>query len=172
MAIIDVFDKLSDGRSCMVDVLVSGGIDLFGFEGLHEALRHGVVIRAAGAAHAGLDAGSFEPGDVVAAGVLNALIGVVDQLARNDIAVSQSHLKCAQSQGRGEMVLKRPADHLAAERVQHDRQIDEGLGQVEWSKRQGVVELFPRLSSPNRTCTSQRIRLSVQVVLIAKATSA
>ena len=100
MAIIDVFDKLSDGRSCMVDVLVSGGIDLFGFEGLHEALRHGVVIRAAGATHAGLDAGSFEPGDVVAAGVLNALIGVVDQLARNDIAVSQSHLKCAQSQGR------------------------------------------------------------------------
>ena len=43
---------------------------------------------------------------------------------------------------------------------------------LEWSKRQGVVELFPCLSSPNRTCTFQRIRLSVQVLLKAKATSA
>ncbi|SOE68322.1 hypothetical protein SAMN05446635_3273 [Burkholderia sp. OK233] len=43
---------------------------------------------------------------------------------------------------------------------------------AEWSKRQGVVELSPCLSSPNRTCTSQRIRLSVEVLLIAKATSA
>ena len=42
----------------------------------------------------------------------------------------------------------------------------------EWSKRQSVVELFPCLSSPNRTGTSQRIRLSVQVLLIAKVTSA
>ncbi|MGF6931146.1 hypothetical protein OKW41_000285 [Paraburkholderia sp. UCT70] len=33
----------------------------------------------------------------------------------------------------------------------------------EWSKRQGVVELFPGLSSPNRTCASQRIRLSAEV---------
>src|ERR1035441_9797230 len=33
---------------------------------------------------------------------------------------------------------------------------------LEWSKRQSVVELFPCLFSPNRTCTSQRIRLSVQ----------
>ena len=41
-----------------------------------------------------------------------------------------------------------------------------------WSKRQSVVELSPCLSSPNRTCTSQRTRLSVQVLLIAKVTSA
>jgi hypothetical protein len=43
---------------------------------------------------------------------------------------------------------------------------------LEWSKKQGVVELFPCFSSPNRTCTSQRIRLSIEVSLIAKATSA
>ena len=41
----------------------------------------------------------------------------------------------------------------------------------QWSKRQGVVELFPCLSSPNRTCTSQRIRLSIQERPIAMATS-
>jgi hypothetical protein len=44
-------------------------------------------------------------------------------------------------------------------------------GDLEWSERPGVVELFPGLSSPNRTCTSQRIRLSIQVLLKAKATS-
>jgi hypothetical protein len=46
------------------------------------------------------------------------------------------------------------------------------LAFLEWSKKQGVVELFPCFSSPNRTCTSQRIRLSIEVSLIAKATSA
>jgi len=32
---------------------------------------------------------------------------------------------------------------------------------AEWSKKQGVLELFPCFSSTNRTCTSQRIRLSI-----------
>jgi hypothetical protein len=41
---------------------------------------------------------------------------------------------------------------------------------LEWSKRQGVVELFPCLSSPNRTCASQRIRLSAEVSFQSKAT--
>jgi len=123
MAIIDVFNKLSDGRAGMVDILISGGVGLFGFEGLHKALRHGIVIRAARTAHAGLDAGSFQAGDVVAAGVLNAPIGLVDQLAGTDIALSQGHIERAQGDGRGEMILQRPADHLAAERIQHHRQI-------------------------------------------------
>ena len=112
MAIINVFNKLSDGRSCMVDVLVSGGIDLFGFEGFHEALGHGIVIRATRAAHAGLDACSFQAGDVLSAGVLHSPIGVVDQLAGNDGAISQSHIECAQSQDRCEMVFPAPSRPL------------------------------------------------------------
>lgn len=51
-------------------------------------------------------------------------------------------------------------------------QINPFATNLQWSKRQGVVELFPCLSSPNRTCTSQRIRLSIEALLIAKATSA
>lgn len=43
MAIIDFFDEGSDGRSGMVDVPVGRGIDLFGFEGLHETFGHGRV---------------------------------------------------------------------------------------------------------------------------------
>ena len=113
----------------MVDVPVGGGVDLFGFEGLHEALGHGIVIGAAGPAHAGLDAGGFQAGDVVAAGVLNAPVGVVDQARRRTTTRLSGHLQRVQGQARGEMVFQRPADHLAAEGVQHDRQIDEGLGE-------------------------------------------
>ena len=42
---------------------------------------------------------------------------------------------------------------------------------AQWSKRQGVVELFPGLSSPNRTGASQRMRLSIQQWLMAITTS-
>lgn len=55
----------------------------------------------------------------------------------------------------------RPTDHKPIEAIDDRRQIDFAGRNLEWSKRQGVVELFPCLSSPNRTCTSQRIRLSI-----------
>ena len=45
------------------------------------------------------------------------------------------------------------------------------VAKTEWSKRQGVVELFPGLSSPNRTGASQRMRLSIQQWLMAITTS-
>jgi hypothetical protein len=56
--------------------------------------------------------------------------------------------------------------------IDNGHQVDEAAPHGEWSERPGVVELSPGLSSPNRTCTSQRIRLSIQVLLKAKATSA
>jgi hypothetical protein len=61
---------------------------------------------------------------------------------------------------------------MATEQIYNFSEKESAFLVGKWSKRQGVVELSPRLSSPNRTCTSQRIRLSVQVLLIAKATSA
>ncbi len=64
------------------------------------------------------------------------------------------------------------AGDFAGEHVLDACQVEPALPGGQWSKRQGVVELFPCLSSPNRTCTSQRIRLSVQALLMAKATSA
>jgi hypothetical protein len=55
-------------------------------------------------------------------------------------------------------------DDLARKDVLDPGQIQPALTGGEWSERPGVVELFPGLSSPNRTCTSQRIRLSVSSV--------
>jgi hypothetical protein len=55
-----------------------------------------------------------------------------------------------------------PADDLAAEDIEEQVEVEElpANGRRQWSKKQGVVELFPCFSSPNRTCTFQRIRLS------------
>jgi len=65
-----------------------------------------------------------------------------------------------------------PADDAPGEYIDHERHVHEPGPRREWSERPGVVELSPGLSSPNRTCTSQRIRLSIQVLLKAKARSA
>jgi len=73
---------------------------------------------------------------------------------------------------RGHARLHRPANDATRVQVEHHGHVQPAFGSPEWSERLGVVELFPSLSSPNRTCTSQRIRLSIQVLLKAKATSA
>ena len=70
-----------------------------------------------------------------------------------------------------ERVRRSPPHDPSGIHVDHERYVDESAPRSEWSKRQGVVELSPRLSSPNRTCTSQRIRLSIQEGPMAMATS-
>jgi hypothetical protein len=62
------------------------------------------------------------------------------------------------------MILHRPTDNFARARIQHDRQEQKARPCREWSERPGVVELFPGLSAPNRTCTFPRIRLSISSV--------
>ena len=63
-----------------------------------------------------------------------------------------------------------PADDVAAEDIEDDVQVKaRPFGRpLEWSERPGVVELFPGLSAPNRTCTFQRIRLSISSVAHSK----
>ncbi len=63
-------------------------------------------------------------------------------------------------------------DHLTGEQILDAGEIEPAFRGRQWSERPGVVALSPSLSSPNRTCTSQRIRLSIQALRNAKATSA
>ncbi len=78
LAVVGGFNELSDDRPGMGEITVGAGIDLFVLERLHETLGHGVVVRAPGPAHAGLDAGGLKAGNVVAAGVLHAAVGMVN----------------------------------------------------------------------------------------------
>src|SRR5450755_356293 len=99
------------------------------------------------------------------AGVLAAAVAMEDMSSLFVWAAPQAgHLQRIDDQIAAHLRLHRPAHHTAAEQVDDHGQKQPALVGWEWSKRQGVVELFPCLSSPNRTCTFQRIRLSVQVL--------
>ena len=65
------------------EVLILAGIDLLALDRLHEALGHGIVIGAACPAHARLDAGGLQPGDIITVRILRAAIGVVDQASQD-----------------------------------------------------------------------------------------
>jgi hypothetical protein len=80
----------------------------------------------------------------------------------------ESHIDGRQHQLGPQVVLHRPTDDFARARIQHDRQVQETRPCGEWSERPGVVELFPGLSAPNRTCTFPRIRLSISSVAHSK----
>ena len=88
LAIVDFFDESANFVVRMMCVTIAASVDLLLLERLHEALRHRVVVRAANPAHARLDGVRLEPADVVAARVLHATIGMMDQagcrLSRGD----------------------------------------------------------------------------------------
>ena len=98
-------------------------VEQLAFEGGEEALAHGVVVaipdRSGGRAHAGVAAALAE-GD---RGVLRSLVGMVDHAVGP--ALPEGHVEgiehepCAQVVGHG------PADHAAAEGIQHDGEEEE-----------------------------------------------
>ena len=107
------------------------------------------------------------------AGVLAAAIAMEDQpclFIRN--AQRPGHLQRIDDQVAPHLRLHRPAHHTTTEQIDDYSQKQPALVGGQWSERPDVVELSSGLSSPNRTCTFQRIRLSVQVLLIAKTRSA
>src|SRR5690606_6032735 len=74
LAIVDLLDESADRRLCRGEVAIGAAVDLLLLQGSHEALRHGVVVGTACPAHARLDAMRGQPGDIVAAGVLDAAV--------------------------------------------------------------------------------------------------
>ena len=53
VAIIDLFDEVTDRAAGVLDVAVAARLNLFVLERLHEALRLGIVVGVADTAHAG-----------------------------------------------------------------------------------------------------------------------
>ena len=98
-------------------------------EGFHEALGLGVVIWVCDAAHADGNRPRQQPRNIVVAGVLDAAVGVVDQTVRHRVASSQRHVERLGREPRLEMIVERPANHLAAERIEDDGRVDEGFAE-------------------------------------------
>jgi len=99
-----------------------------------------------------------------------AAIGVQGQRAGHDLLFVDGIGDELLGELRGLAVGDHPTDDIAAENIDHHIQVEHGpLGwPLQWSERPGVVELFPGLSAPNRTCTFQRIRLSISSVAHSK----
>ena len=80
LAIVEGFDVIEDlGASLAAGVEVAA-IDQFEFESAPEAFHGGVVVAVAFAAHRGDEAGLGEGLTVIGAGVLDAAIGVEQQI--------------------------------------------------------------------------------------------
>lgn len=60
--VIDLFDEGANIASGVRQVAVGAALHLFGLQGLHEALRHRVVIRTRDSAHGYQDGADLEPG--------------------------------------------------------------------------------------------------------------
>ena len=73
----------------------------------------------------------LQPGSVVATGILHAAIAVMDQASRRRPAGCDRHVERLDRQLGTQRRRQCPADHLAAERVEDHRQIDERFGEMD-----------------------------------------
>jgi len=169
MRVVPAFEPGEDGHPRLGLALEAATIDDFTFESSEEALGHGVVIGITFGSH-----GRHHPGFPAAlaecvTGVLTALIRMMDD--RFGSALRKGHIESIKHQFGSQVIGHCPTDNAPRPDIEHDGEIQEARRGREWSKKQGVVGLFPCFSSPNRTCASQRIRLSIQEWLNAMATS-
>ena len=139
---------------------------------LDDRLGQGVVIRIANAPHRLLVAGLGQAFGVADGQILRSAVPVMDQaIARSHRALVQGLLERVERQIGAKRVRDPPTHDAPGEGVDDERDIDEPGPGRQWSKKQGVVGLFPCFSSPNRTCALPRIRLSIRERFIATATS-
>ena len=78
MAIVAFLEHTLEIGAHFGEVLIAASVPLFVLEFADEALAESFVVRVTGTAHADPGAVLFEQGDVVAAGVLRAAVGVMN----------------------------------------------------------------------------------------------
>ena len=125
-AIIDFFDEIGKPVLDIRQSAVFPEIDLFGFQGFDEALGGRIVVRVSFSRHADPEAVLQQHLHVVAGGILDAPVGVVDNPLR-EITMCNGHPESFQAKRcidvRGDGISYGPA----GEEVQDDRQIHEAV---------------------------------------------
>src|ERR1700691_4483185 len=91
LTIVDVVDESTDRGAGVIEITIVSAVDLLLLECLHEALRLGIVVRVADAAHARLDVMGLKHRRVLAAGLLDDPVGMMDQAARHWPARRDGH---------------------------------------------------------------------------------
>jgi len=126
--------------------------------------------RCRSSCHVGTCSAAVKLGELLskqAAGILATAIRMHHQ-ARSRLLAGQRHHQRIQDKLCVNRRAHRPADDLLRAQIFHCRHVQEAFIGRQWSERPGVVELSPGLSAPNRTCTFQRIRLSISSVAHGK----
>ena len=111
---LDIIEDHGSGLSAGGGELV---VEAFGFEGGPEGLGGGVVVAVPATAHALLDAELLESGGEAVAGVLGALIAVVDEIGRRVRSTSDGFVERFQNETGLQVVSGGPADDLAGEQI-------------------------------------------------------
>ena len=166
-SIVPTFDPFKD-RQLRLDLRAKvAPIEQLTFQRGEKRFGHGVVVRISDRTNGWHDAhfaAALAEGE---ARVLRAVIGMMNHSVLGP-ALCERHVDGREHQLSFQMIFHRPADDFARACIQHDRQEQKPRPRRKWSERPGVVELFPGLSAPNRTCTFPRIRLSISSVAHSK----
>ena len=104
--VVDIFYEGADFQAGVVDVAVTTAIDFLLLECLHEALGLGIVVRIADPAHAGQDAMLLQHIGVLATGILDAAIGVVDEASECGLPRRDGHSERSDRKARLDLVLQ------------------------------------------------------------------
>lgn len=159
-AIVEHLDVVVDLSPRDLPGCVDAFLDPLLLQAAKKGFRHSIVPAVAPSAHTGLQMMCMAEAPPRIAAKLGALIEMNQRV--HGLASAHGHEQRVQYEFSGDRGLCGPADNAAGVEVHHDGQIEPAFPRAEWSERPGVVALSPSLSSPNRTCTSQRIRLSSQ----------
>ena len=169
--IVEALDVVKDIRSCIGMRLISTTINALSFQHAEEALAGGIVGATTNTAHRAGQVVTFQKALILVTSKFTTTVAMQNhRLSR--LALPQSHQHGLQHQLPVLATAHRPANDDPGVQINNDTQVQpQSADDSEWSKKQGVVGLFPCFSSPNRTCASQRIRLSIHEWLKAMATS-
>src|SRR5271167_2095714 len=122
MGVVPALDEIEDRHAGLDLGLELAAVKQLALEGGEEALAHGVVETVTHRAHRGSHTGllaAFAEGE---RGVLTALVGMMDAPGRT--ALSERHVERLEHQLGAQIDLHCPAHDLAAEGVEHHRQIE------------------------------------------------
>ena len=103
LGIVDGVNEDANGAFCVFDVPESAAIDFFGFEGLHEALCFGVVVRVARSAHADRNFVAGEALAIFGRRVLHATVGMMNETGRFGLSIGKSLIECFHGERRIEI---------------------------------------------------------------------
>ena len=170
LSVIKDFDILKEIPIGIIISLPSAVINQLGFKEMKKRFSYRVIPTISFATHTLYKRALLERLGKSSASILDPSIRM-DQESFGRLPSLTGVLQSLEHALMAQRLIQCPPHYFARIQIQKNRQIQPAFSRPEWSKKQGVVGLFPCFSSPNRTCTFQRIRLSIQAWPMAMATS-